>query len=163
MTTKRAAPLVSAIVPCYNQARFSPEAIESALSQTHGNRDVIVVDDGSPDATAEVTARYPDVRCLRQSNRGLAGARNAGFRASSGQYVLFLDADDRLTPNAVEAHLCCFEKHPETGFVVGDIDHISLDGSYTGSLRCPMLEANHDEELLKINHVANTIYLKDRL
>jgi glycosyltransferase involved in cell wall biosynthesis len=101
--------------------------------------------------------RYPGAQCVRQENRGLAGARNAGFRASSGEYVLFLDADDRLTPNAVEAHLCCFEKHPETGFVVGDIDHISLDGSYAGSPRWPMLEANHYEELLKINHVANTI------
>jgi len=94
---------------------------------------------------------------VRQENRGLAGARNTGFQASSGEYVLFLDADDRLTPNAAEAHLSCFAQHPEAGFVVGDIDHISLDGSFAGSPRWPVLEANHYEQLLKVNHVANTI------
>ena len=94
---------------------------------------------------------------MRQENRGLAGARNGGFRVSKGEYVLFLDADDRLTPNAVEAHLSCFAKHPEAGFVVGDIDNIALDGSYLGSPRCPLLEGNVYEDVLKVNHVANSI------
>src|SRR5690349_20007575 len=150
-------PLVSIVIPCYAQAHVLPDAIESALAQTHPKVKVIVVDDGSPDNTAEVVARYPGVRCVRQENRLVAEARNAGFRASSGEYVLFLDADDRLTPNAVEAHLLCFTEHPEAGFVVGDIDHISLDGSYAGSPRWPVLESNHYEELLKVNHVANNI------
>ena len=150
-------PLASIVIPCYRQAHFLSGAIESALSQTARRVEVVVVDDGSPDNSAEVVARYPSVRYVRQKNRGVAEARNAGFRASGGEYVLFLDADDRLTPNAVESHLSCFAKHPEAGFVVGDIDHISLDGSYTGSPRWPMLEANHYEELLKVNHVANTI------
>jgi glycosyltransferase involved in cell wall biosynthesis len=149
--------LVSVVIPCYKQAQFLPEAVESVLSQTYRETEVVVVDDGSPDNTAELAARYSGVRCVRQKNRGLAEARNAGFYASRGEYVLFLDADDRLVPNAIEAHLSCFAKHPEAGFVVGDIDHISLDGSYAGSPRWPMLEANHYEELLKVNHVANTI------
>jgi glycosyltransferase involved in cell wall biosynthesis len=104
-----------------------------------------------------VVARYPHVRYVRQQNRGLAEARNAGFRASTGAYVVFLDADDRLIPNAVESHLSCFAKHPEAGFVVGDIDQISLDGSHADSPRWPVLEANHYEEMLRVNHVANTI------
>jgi glycosyltransferase involved in cell wall biosynthesis len=151
------APLVSVIIPCYNQAHFLSESVESALSQTYPRSETVVVDDGSRDGTAEVMARYSGIVSVRQDNRGLAEARNAGFRASTGDYVLFLDADDRLMPNAVEAHLSCFAKHPEAGFVVGDIDHIALDGSYAGSPRWPLLESNHYEELLRVNHVANTI------
>jgi glycosyltransferase involved in cell wall biosynthesis len=150
-------PLVSVIIPCYKQAHFLPEAIGSALSQTHRKMEIVVVDDGSPDNTAEVAARYPEVRCVRQENRGLGGARNTGFRASKGDYVLFLDADDRLTPNAVAAHLSCFAQHPEAGFVAGDIDNIVLDGSYLASPRWPLLKGNVYEDLLKVNHVANTI------
>jgi glycosyltransferase involved in cell wall biosynthesis len=149
--------VVSVIIPCYKQAHFLPESVESVLAQTYPRTEVVVVDDGSPDDVGEVVGRYPGVRCVRQENRGLARARNAGFRASGGEYALFLDADDRLAPKAVESHISCFAKHAEAGFVVGDIDHISLDGSYAGSPRWPVLEANHYEELLKVNHVANTI------
>ena len=149
--------LVSIIIPCYNQAHFLSESIESALAQTYPRVEVVVVDDGSADNPAEVIARYPAVQCVRQNNRGLAGARNAGFRATKGEYVLFLDADDRLTPSAVAAHLSCLATHPDAGFVVGDIDNIALDGSFLGSPRWPILEGNEYEEILKVNHVANTI------
>jgi glycosyltransferase involved in cell wall biosynthesis len=152
---------VSVIIPCYKQAHFLPQAIESVLAQSQP-AEIIVVDDGSPDNTAEVAARYPGVRCLRQDNRGLAEARNSGFRASSGNYVIFLDADDRLALGAIEAHLRCFADHPEAGFVVGDIDHISADGSYLDSPRWPILERNFYEELLRVNHVANTIAIMFR-
>ena len=147
---------VSVIIPCYRQAHFLPQAIESVLHQTHP-AEVIVVDDGSPDNTAEVAARYPGVRCVRQENRGLGGARNAGFEVSTGEYVLFLDADDRLKPDAIAAHLACFAAHPEAGFVVGDIDNINADGSYSHSPRWPLLHGNVYGDILKVNHVANTI------
>jgi glycosyltransferase involved in cell wall biosynthesis len=157
MTTEDKAPLASIVIPCYNQAHFLPEAIESALSQTHRPIEVIVVDDGSTDNTRDVVARYPHVRYVRQKNRGLGGARNTGFRVSKGEYILFLDADDRFTPDAAAAHLSCFAKHPEAGFVVGDIDNISLDGSYLGSPRFPLLEGSVYEDVLKVHHVANSI------
>ncbi len=150
-------PLVSVIIPCYKQAHFLSESIQSALRQTHQPIEVVVVDDGSPDNTAEVVKRYPEAIYIRQVNHGLSGARNAGFRASHGEYVIFLDADDRLTANSAEAHLRCFAEHPEAGFVVGDIDHISFDGEYVYSPRWPMLHSKHYQELLKVNHVANTI------
>ena len=115
---------VSVIIPCYKQAQFLPEALISALSQTHGSVEVVVVDDGSPDKAAEVAAQH-GVRCIRQKNRGASEARNAGFRASHGDYVLFIDADDKLTPRSIQAHLQCFAEHPDAGFVVGAIDILS--------------------------------------
>lgn len=149
--------LVSVIIPCYQQAEFLPDCIESVLGQTCPAQECIVVDDGSPDETAAVVARYGGVRCLRQANGGLAIARNTGFKASKGEYVIFLDADDRLRPDAIEAHLRCFADHPEAGFVVGAIDHIGPNGALRESPRWPLLERNQYEELLKVNHVGNTI------
>ncbi len=157
MTSQEKALLVSIIIPCYKQTHFLSEAIESALRQTHPEIEVIVVNDGSPDNTAAVVGRYSGVLCLNQENQGLAAARNAGFRSSRGECVLFLDADDRLNSRAVETHLACFVRFPEAGFVVGDIDHITADGSYASSPRWPILEANYYKELLRANHVANTI------
>ena len=98
-------------------------------------------------------------RCLvgAAGNQGVAEARNAGFLHSSGDYIIFLDADDRLIPTAAEAHLHCLADHPEAGFAVGDIDLISRDGSYLRSPRWPNLAVNQYEQLLKVDHVANTI------
>lgn len=153
----RKVPLVSVVIPCYKQARFLPETLESVLAQSHAAIEPVVVDDGSPDNTSQIAARYSVVRCIRQENRGISEARNAGLRASRGDYLIFLDADDRLTPVAVEAHLACFARHPEAGFVVGDIDHITVDGAYRSSPRWPILHSEHYQELLKLNHVANTV------
>ena len=78
-------PVVSVVIPCYRQAHFLPEAIESVLAQTYPHFEIIVVDDGSPDDTRAVAGRYPGVRCLRQRNRGLSAARNAGLAAEHGR------------------------------------------------------------------------------
>lgn len=153
----REAPLVSVAVPCYNQAHFLRDVIESVLAQTYPHIELVVVDDGSPDNTTDVVADYPIVRCVRQENRGVAEARNTGFRASNGEFVLFIDADDRLTPNAVQAHLRCFAEHPEAGFVVGAVEHIIADGSYRGAPHSPVLKADHYKHMLEANHIANTI------
>ena len=150
-------PSVSIIIPCYNQARYLPQAIESALSQTYSKIEIVVVNDGSTDNTADVAARYPQVRFFAQTNRGVAEARNSGFSVSRGDFIQFLDADDRLTKEAVEAHLRCFDEHPDVGLVVGDIEWIDEEGRYLGKANSPLPKSNHYEELLKVNHVANTI------
>lgn len=87
------------VIPCFNLAVYLPEAVESALGQSHGNTEVIIVDDGSTDNTAAVAERYRDrVVYHHQANRGLPAARNAGLAMAGGDYVVFLDADDVLEP-----------------------------------------------------------------
>jgi glycosyltransferase involved in cell wall biosynthesis len=94
--------LVSIIIPCYNQADFLPEAVESALAQTYQPLEVIVVNDGSPDNTEEVARRYGDrIRYVSRVNGGISAARNTGIAHVHGQYVKFLDSDDHLHPEAL--------------------------------------------------------------
>ncbi len=98
------APLVSIVIDNYNYARFLGAAIDSALAQTYSRREIIVVDDGSTDESRAVIAAYGDrIKAVFQQNQGQSGAFNAGFAASRGDIVLFLDADDLLRPEAVEA------------------------------------------------------------
>jgi len=113
------AELVTVVIPCFRQAHFLPEAIESVLVQDHGAIEIVVVDDGSPDNVAEVAARYPGVRCLRQPNGGLAAARNAGLEEAGGEFVLFLDSDDRLLPEAVGRGLAELRDAPEAMMAAG--------------------------------------------
>ena len=105
-------PLVSVIVPCYNGAAFLEEALRSALAQSYGEVEVVVVDDGSTDSSAEIARRFP-VRYIRQENRGLSEARNTGIRESKGSYLVFLDADDRLKPRAIETGLGALALRPD--------------------------------------------------
>jgi glycosyltransferase involved in cell wall biosynthesis len=118
-------PLVSVVIPCFNQARFLGEAIESVRAQTFRNFEIVVIDDGSTDGTAETAQRYPEVRYSKQTNQGLAAARNAGIEASRGRYLVFLDADDRLLSNALGAGLQCIEAHIDCAFVSGG--HVRID------------------------------------
>jgi ADP-heptose:LPS heptosyltransferase/glycosyltransferase involved in cell wall biosynthesis len=110
-------PLVSVVIPCYNQAGFLPEAVESVIRQTYWNWECIIVNDGSPDSTREVAkeliAKHPDKKIilLEKENGGLADARNCGINAAHGTYILPLDADDKLTEKAVEALLKTCRKH----------------------------------------------------
>jgi cellulose synthase/poly-beta-1,6-N-acetylglucosamine synthase-like glycosyltransferase len=119
--------LVTVIVPCYNGAPFLEEALASALAQTHPAVEVIVVDDGSTDSSPEIAQRLP-VRYLRQENRGLSEARNRGIRESKGAYIIFLDADDRLLPDAAAAGLRALEARPDCAMAVGDHAFISAEG-----------------------------------
>lgn len=92
---------VSIIIPCFQQAEYLADAIESALRQSYKNIEVIVINDGSPDGTSEIAKRYP-VKLINQKNRGLASARNTGIMNSSGDYIFPLDADDVLVDNCIE-------------------------------------------------------------
>lgn len=99
-------PTVSVIIPAYNAADYVGRAIESALNQTHAPLEVIVIDDGSRDNTAEQVAQYPaPVRLLRQPNGGPAAARNHGARVANGEWLALLDADDAWLPHKLERQL----------------------------------------------------------
>jgi glycosyltransferase involved in cell wall biosynthesis len=110
--------LVSVIVPCYNCARFVREGVDSVLSQTGGQVEVIVVDDGSTDESAQILATYGDrIRVLTQKNAGVAAARNAGLRAARGEFIAFLDADDVWLPGKVAAQVGYLRRHADIGLV----------------------------------------------
>src|ERR671913_400837 len=125
---------VSVVIPCYNQAHFLGEAIDSVLSQSYTDFEVIVVDDGSQDDTQGVASTYvdedPRVRLVSQENRGLAGARNRGLAESRGEYVVFLDSDDRLAEAALEVGVRELEANPDCAFVSGQYRAIAVDGSH---------------------------------
>lgn len=113
--------MISAIITGYNYARFLPAAIESVLAQTRVPEEIIVVDDGSTDNTAEVVGRYADrgVRYIFRQNGGVSAARNTGIRASKGDLIAFLDGDDRWLPEKTALQLAHFERYPSAGIVTG--------------------------------------------
>jgi glycosyltransferase involved in cell wall biosynthesis len=122
-------PQVSVVIPCFAQAHFLSDAIESVLAQTHPDYEIIVIDDGSPDNVREVVERFPGVRLIAQENRGLSEARNRGLAECTGTYVVCLDADDRLLPNALAAGVRAFAGRPECGFVWGRRRRIDASGN----------------------------------
>jgi glycosyltransferase involved in cell wall biosynthesis len=96
-------PVVSIIIPCYRQARFLPQAIACAREQSYPHVELVVVNDGSDDDTDDVISRQGSgVVYIKQSNAGVCAARNAGAAKSTGKYLMFMDADDLLHPQAIE-------------------------------------------------------------
>ena len=165
MSAERESP-VSVVIPCYNQARYLPDAIESVLSQRAGRPEVIVVDDGSTEPVAPVVGRYPGVRLLAQSNAGVASARNAGLRLSSRPFVVFLDADDRLTPDALAIGLAVLEAHPEAAGAIGLCRVIDPDGQPRPFRQQPPVYGDVYTALLRSNFVwmpAEVIYRREPL
>ena len=128
---------VSVIIPCYRQAHFLGDAIEGLLAQEMKADEIVVVDDGSPDDVQRVAARYPEVRCVTQENSGLPAARNRGLRECDGEYVVFLDADDRLLPEAIAAGVSALESDPDCAFVWGFNRPIDAEGTVIGKISNP--------------------------
>ena len=121
--------LVSIVIPCYQQAHFLPDAISSILRQTYSDLEIIVVDDGSTDHTREVASSHPEVRYVSQSNAGVSNARNTGFKMSRGEYIVFLDADDRLLADAIEIGTRSLNHHPSCALTFGTFFMIDAEGN----------------------------------
>lgn len=112
---------VSIIVPCFRQADYLPEALDSVLAQTYQNWECVIVNDGSPDNTEEVVKRYllqdPRFKYIKQQNRGPAVARNVGIENSCGEFILPLDADDLIASSYLERAVKVFAQNANTKLV----------------------------------------------
>jgi glycosyltransferase involved in cell wall biosynthesis len=133
---------VSIIVPTYNAAAFLPEALGSVLRQTYRHWEVVVVDDGSTDATRSVVeAQMPSfggrLRYLYQENRGAAAARNTAIRACRGELIALLDADDVWLDNRLDRGVDTLDQNPEVGLVHAQVMRIDRDGKLIGRPPAP--------------------------
>lgn len=117
---------VSIIIPIYNTEKYLESCIRSAFSQTYGNIEIILVDDGSTDSSGEICRRYAKldgrIKYLPQKNGGEGAARNAGLAVAEGEFVTFLDSDDELPPDAVETLVNASEG---VGMVIGGFRQVS--------------------------------------
>ncbi len=141
------------VITTYNHAHFLADAIDSVLAQTRQADEIIVVDDGSTDDVTAVIERYPQVQVIHQANLGLAGARNTGLREATSDAIVFLDADDRLLPNALEAGLACLVDHPLSGLVYGGHRRTAADWSPIGEDRYKSISSPY-KDLLYGNLIA---------
>lgn len=118
-------PLVSIIIPAYNAHRYIERSLKSVLSQTYGNMEIIVIDDGSKDDTADLVSAFKDprIRLIRQQNQGQGAARNNGIKSSRGVYVTFLDSDDLYLPEKVEKQVKELEHRKEYDAVYSESMH----------------------------------------
>jgi len=144
--------LISVVIPCYNQGHFLEEAIRSAASAAY-DVEVIVVDDGSTDDTPAVAARCDGVRYVRQENRGLAAARNRGLEAATGDLVIFLDADDRLTPGGIDIGARALAANPGCAMAYGRCVMMGPDGTVWPTPQQRRVLSGHHAVLLRTNPI----------
>ena len=150
-------PLVSIIITNYNYGRFLGEAIESALAQTWQNREILFIDDGSTDDSVEVARRYP-ITLFTQKNSGVCIARNNALSVARGEYVSFLDADDRLAPTAIEHMLARLrDAPPGVGYIYGQMQYF---GVKTGLFASQPFDPR---KLAKANFICATTLLRKQI
>ena len=124
---------VSVVIPCHGYGHYLPQAVASVVAQTYDDWELMIVDDGSPDDTAEVArsliARHPDrrIHLLRQANSGVSAARNAGIAATGGRYVLPLDADDLIAPTMLEKTVAVLDQDPGIAIASTDVSAFTDD------------------------------------
>ena len=147
-----ATPLISVVIPCYNQGRFLSAAIASARSSSL-DVEVVVVDDGSTDDTPDVARRQEGIIYVRQPNRGLAAARNAGLEKSRGELIVFLDADDALAPGALDAGVAALRDRPECALATGRCVMMDADGTHLPTARQPPIDGDAYVALLRENYI----------
>jgi len=148
-------PLVSILIPCYNAERWVAQCIESALSQTYPNNEIIVIDDGSKDNTHEVVEQFvPAVRYVWQENAERGAARNHGLRLAKGEFIAFLDSDDLWLPEMIERCVAFLRANPEIALVYSDAVQIDAAGRELRVLSAGKPGRNPTDRLLKSNFLS---------
>jgi glycosyltransferase involved in cell wall biosynthesis len=162
-------PKVTVVVPTYNRAKWVEEAIQSVLRQSFSDFSLVVVDDGSTDNTKEVVLKFrdPRVKYLYQENRGVSAARNSGVRASTSEYIAFLDSDDMYLDNAIEKSIHAMTQNPSVGFTFGQINIMKSDGKVYStkkpSFPCSTVveQTDHVRKMLYYGHITlSTLVVK---
>lgn len=124
---------MTVVIPCFKQAHWLPDAIDSALAQTYPNVEVLVVNDGSPDDTSAVARTCGErVRLIEQPNTGLSGARNAGILEGRGELIAILDSDDALHPDCLARRVAMLLADPQAGMVTGNVRFVDVELRDTG-------------------------------
>lgn len=119
-------PEISVVIPAYNAARYLTDSISSVITQTFSNWELIIIDDGSTDNTPEVVKGFlanKRIRLIRQENKGVSAARNAGIKTATGKYIAFLDADDFFLPQNLQKKFDVLSAKPDIDFVYSDMIH----------------------------------------
>lgn len=150
--TEPATPTISVVINVYNEEpRYLAEAIESVQAQTVQPSEILIVEDGARRDYAPLLARYPDVKVIRQANQGLAAARNTGLHAATGEFILFLDGDDRMMPQSLALNLRRFAERPEIAMAYGGYRMVDGEGAPSWQARMPELGADHYATMLEGN------------
>jgi glycosyltransferase involved in cell wall biosynthesis len=138
-------PFVSVVIPCFKQAHYLSDAVESVVEQTYRNFEIIIINDGSPDDTKQVAQalinKHPkqSIRLISQTNQGLAASRNAGIRAARGSYILPLDADDKIKPGFLQACTERVSREPELSIIAVNLEEFG-DSNRRISCGVPLLK-----------------------
>jgi len=165
---RSAEPLLSVVIPSYNRADYIGETIESVLQQTYSNIEVVVIDDGSTDNTAQVVEPFaPRVRYIRQENAERGASRNHGLRLAKGEYIAFLDSDDLWLPDKAERGIHFLRDRPGVGMLCTDAIEIDGEGNerrllhargYSGKVTGKLLQNNF---VIMPTHLARTSVVRE--
>lgn len=153
-------PLVSVVIPCYNQAIYLPEALDSLLKQSYHNWEAIIVNDGSPDETKDVALKYMAndhrFKYIYKENGGLPAARNEGIKTALGKYILPLDADDKIADTYIEKALKVFHDTPHADLVYCKVSYFgNIEGKWDLSYK------SYEEQLMKNSIFCSAFYRKE--
>ncbi|MGH9541796.1 MAG: glycosyltransferase family 2 protein [Terriglobales bacterium] len=151
-------PRVSAIVPCYNTAKYLPAALDSVIAQTYGDWEIVLVDDGSTDNTPAIAAEYKKrlgdrLQYVRQENRGLSAARNTAIRSARGEFLAILDADDIWLPERLARGVALMDADAEVALLHSGVLFMDAAGQ-------PLFHPRQDRRRLS-GRIARQIYTRE--